>query len=181
MSIRKEELQIGSDKVIIDPENLRFNETTLNQYIMSEGGFYDNYGAYLARAEKILQSREMELEEIFASTFALHKDGGGSDKLAEARAKSDEDYTNKKRQVVEAKYLVSRLKNHLKAWDKNHDNAQSLGHMLRKEMDKLNADIRTGLNGTYGNHSSEYSQYDEVDKIVKSFGDDITADVESDS
>jgi hypothetical protein len=33
------------------------------------------------------------------------------------------------------------LQQHLRAWDKNHDNAQSRGHMIRKEMDKLNIDI----------------------------------------
>ena len=38
--------------------------------------------------------------------------------------------------VIEARYVVNRLKNHLKAWDKNHDNAQSMGHMLRKQMEK---------------------------------------------
>jgi hypothetical protein len=29
----------------------------------------------------------------------------------------------------------------LKSWDKAHENAMSRGHMVRKEMDKLNTDI----------------------------------------
>ena len=33
------------------------------------------------------------------------------------------------------------LKQHLRSWDKAHENAQSRGHMIRKEMDKLNTDI----------------------------------------
>jgi hypothetical protein len=46
-----------------------------------------------------------------------------------------------KEEVRQAKYIVARLKQHLRAWDKSHDNAQSMGHMLRKQMDKLNAEI----------------------------------------
>jgi len=171
MTIKKEELEVAGEKVVLDPEHLKFNETTLNEYIIKEGAYYDNFGGYLARAEKVLQYREMELEETFSDLFAMNKDAGGSDRLAEARAKSDSTFVSKKKQVLECKYLVTRLKNHLKAWDKNHDNAQSLGHMLRKGMDKLNAEIRTGLNGTYGDHTSGedvHNKYDEVDSIVKS-------------
>lgn len=39
------------------------------------------------------------------------------------------------------KQNVKLLQQYLRSWDKAHDNAQSLGHFLRKEMDKLNADI----------------------------------------
>lgn len=174
--ITKEEIEVAGEKVVLDPANLRFNEDTLSDYIQVEGGFYDNFGAHLARAEKILQYREMELEQIFAESFALTKDTGGSDRLAEARAKANDDYTNKKKQIIEAKYLVARLKNHLKAWDKNHDNAQSLGHNLRKGMEKLQGEIRMKMNegyGNYGNHSDNmHSRYDEVDRIVKSVESD---------
>ena len=38
-------------------------------------------------------------------------------------------------------HKVTLLKQHLKAWDKAHENAMSRGHMVRKEMDKLNTDI----------------------------------------
>ena len=164
MSIEKEELMIGNEKVIIDPKNLHFNENTLNEYIVKEGGFYDNFGGYLARAEKLLQMAEIRAEETYSDRFATFKDKGGSDKLCEARAKSDPDFIKAKEKVVDIKYLVNRLKNHLRAWDKNHDNAQSLGHMLRKEMDKLNSDIRGG------SYYSGYGTTDfdtEVDKIVK--------------
>jgi len=39
---------------------------------------------------------------------------------------------------------------YLKAWDKNHDNAQNRGHTLRKELDKLNKDIYEGRDGNDG-------------------------------
>lgn len=165
MSIEKEELVVDGSKVTIDPKNLNFNETNLTEYITKEGGYYDNFGGYLSRAEKLLQIAELRAEETYSDRFATFKDNGGSDKLCEARAKSDAEYIKAKERVVDAKYLVNRLKNHLRAWDKNHDNAQSLGHFLRKEMDKLNSDIRGGnYYDGYGTHT-DFEQ--EVDKVVK--------------
>ena len=63
--------------------------------------------------------------------------------MAEAKADVDPVVCELQERVVEAKYKVARLKRHLLAWDKNHDNAMSLGHMLRKEMDKLHSTIRS--------------------------------------
>jgi hypothetical protein len=137
-----ERLELGSQTAIINPENLRFNETNLKEYLQTESGYYDNFGACLALAEKILQQVELQAERLYSASFAEWKDNGGSDKLAEARAKADTAVIAANELVIEAKYKVKRLQQHLRAWDKNHDNAQSLGHMLRKEMEKLNADIK---------------------------------------
>ena len=145
----KEKLEFAGFVVEIDPENLRFNETTLNQYIQTEAGYYDNFGAFLSLAEKNLQNIELRHEKILAERFVEAKEAGGSDKLAEAKAKCDTIVVDLKEKVNEAKYAVNRLKQHLRAWDKNHDNAQSLGHMQRKIMDKLNGDIM-GRTNTYG-------------------------------
>jgi len=113
----------------------------LGHYIEHESGFYDNFGASLAMAEKNLQLKDLQHEKIYNQRYIEAKDSGGTDKLAEARAKADQDVIAMKEDVIEAKYIVTRLKQHLRAWDKNHDNAQSAGHMLRKVMDKLNAEI----------------------------------------
>ena len=138
----KEILELGSQKVVIDPNYLKFNETTLTQYLTVESGYYDNFGAHLAMAEKMLQLFELQAERIYSSSFAEWKDNGGSDKLAEARAKSDTAVVASEELVIEAKYKVKRLQQHLRAWDKNHDNAMNLGHWLRKQADKLNAEIK---------------------------------------
>lgn len=138
----KEVLTFDKFTVELDSENLRFNEATLNKYIQTEGGYYDNYGAYLSLAEKNLQNFELQHERVLHERFVETKDEGGSDKLAEAKAKCDPIVVELKQKVNDAKYIVNRLKQHLKAWDKNHDNAQSLGHMQRKIMDKLNGDIK---------------------------------------
>jgi hypothetical protein len=138
---KSEKLKFDKYEVTIDPENLRFDENNLSEYIQKEGGHYDNFGGYLAMAERHLQNKEVLYEKLYCERFEEAKELGASDKLAEAKSKKDVDVVSMKEEVIEARYSVNRLKNHLKAWDKNHDNAQSLGHMLRKQMDKLNSDI----------------------------------------
>ena len=159
---KKETLEFAGFSVEIDPDNLKFNEATLSKYIQTEAGYYDNFGAYLSLAEKNLQSFELMHEKAFAERFVEAKESG-SDKLAEAKAKCDADVVSLKEKVNNAKYIVNRLKQHLRAWDKNHDNAQSLGHMQRKLMDKLHGDI-------YGVKSYDTSVNDElIAETVKSY------------
>lgn len=160
----KETLGFDKFEVTIDPENLRFDERTLSEYIQTEGGHYDNFGGYLALAEKNLQNKQTLWEKLYCERFEEAKELGSSDKLAEAKAKKDPDVVELKNDVIDAQYAVNRLKNHLKAWDKNHDNAQSLGHMLRKQMDRLPSDTIYGSHGYQGHRTD-----DEVKETVKSF------------
>ena len=158
-----EKLKFDQFDVLIDPENLRFDEATLSHYIQNEGSYYDNFGHYLALAERNLQNKESQYEKLYCERFVEFKELGSSDKLAEAKAKADPDVNALKETIFEARYAVNRLKNHLKAWDKNHDNAQSMGYMLRKQMDRLNNDI-------YGSHGYQGSNLDrEISKAVSSF------------
>jgi hypothetical protein len=161
---KSEKLTFDKFEVVVDPENLRFDEDSLNTYIQREAGFYDNFGAFLALAEKNLQNKEIQYEKLVSERFVEAKDNGGSDKLAEAKAKSDSVVVLIKEQMVEARYVVNRLKNHLKAWDKNHDNAQSLGHMLRKQLDKIGGDIHYPR--SYIGRPEEYEK--KVDDAVQS-------------
>lgn len=163
---RKEKLKFDAYEVEIDPENLRFDEQSLSNYIQKESGWYDNFGAYLALSERHLQNKEVAHEKLYCERFVEAKENGASDKLAEAKAKADADVNELKSEIVEAKYVVNRLKNHLKAWDKNHDNAQSLGHTLRRQMDKLKGDT------IYGDHGWQGSTVDkDVAETVTSFPD----------
>ena len=173
---KAEKLQFDKFEVSVDPENLRFDEDSLNTYIQKEAGFYDNFGAYLALAEKNIQNKEVKYEKIFSERFVEAKENGASDKLAEAKSKCDADVSEIKEEIVEARYIVNRLKNHLKAWDKNHDNAQSMGHMLRKQMDKLREDT------IYGHKDPNYvpGLDKAVEETVKSFdGDEQPSEFES--
>lgn len=142
-----EKLTFAGFEVILNSELLRINEATLSQYIQTEAGYYDNFGAFQALAEKNLQNKEMFHERLYSERFIEAKEAGGTEKLAEARAKADPDVLSAKQDIIDARYIVNRLKQHLKAWDKNHENAQSMGHMQRKMLDKLNSDIvmRGGL------------------------------------
>ena len=140
-----EKLNFAGYEVIINSEFLRFDENTLGRYIQDESGYFDNFGASLALAERNLQNKEMYHERIYSERFVEAKENGSTEKLAEAKSKADSDVVSAKQDVIEARYAVNRLKQHLKAWDKSHDNAQSMGHMLRKTMDKLNAEIMAGF------------------------------------
>jgi hypothetical protein len=155
--LEKETLVIDGQEVILEPKNLYFSEQTLSEYLMKEGSWYDNFGAYLARAERELQIAESYYDNLYSLKFADIKEEGGSDKVVEARAKIDQDVITAAKLKTTAKYVVSRLKNHLKAWDKNHENARSLGYTRCKEMEKLGNDIR----------SRSYDAYSDIDSIVQ--------------
>jgi hypothetical protein len=158
-------IKVGEEVVDLDAENLKFNENTLTNYLQREGGHYNYFGGLLAKAEYLLQYRELDHEVAYADTFKMFKDEGGSDKLAESKTESFPQVIEAKKKVIEAKYLVRQLVQHLKAWDKNHENAQSLGHHLRKEMDKLANDIRAaGYRHDMTDNTNSFE--DEVNKIV---------------
>jgi hypothetical protein len=167
----KENLEFDKFSVIIDSENLRFDEASISNYIQTEGSFYDNFGYYLALAERNLQNKESIYEKTYCERFVEAKEAGSSDKLAEAKAKSDADVVDLKDDIFTAKYAVNRLKNHLKAWDKNHDNAQSLGHTLRRQMDRLSTDSIHGNHGYQG-----YSIDRDISSIVGSFEPPVVED-----
>jgi hypothetical protein len=69
--------------------------------------------------------------------FVAAKESGLSDKAAEAKVKSDKDYNEMKQNMGMAKLKVRLLQQHLRAFDKAHENASNRGLMLRKELDRL--------------------------------------------
>ena len=132
-----EEIIIDGEIVVLDFEKLNFNESNLSGYLEKEGGWYNYYGSKLAKAEKVLQLMELKHDVLYSNKFSELKSAGGSDKLVEAQSKSDASVEEIARQVIEAKYNVKLLLLHLRAWDKNHENAQNRSNTLRKEMEKL--------------------------------------------
>jgi len=134
-------IKLGEKEVKLDPSNMKFNEITLNDYMEREAGWYDYFGSMLADAEYVMQRMESSHDTLYSERFKEHKENGCSDKLAEANAKADPDVEKAKLDYLAAKHKVRLLQNHLRAWDKAHENAQSRGHFLRKEIDKLNKDI----------------------------------------
>jgi hypothetical protein len=134
-------IRLGDKEVKLDPANMKFNEITLNDYMEKEAGWYDYFGSMLAEAEYLMQRIELEHDTLYSERFKEHKEQGCSDKLAEANAKADPDVEKAKLDYLASKHKVRLLQQHLRAWDRAHENAQSRGHFLRKEIDKLNKDI----------------------------------------
>jgi hypothetical protein len=134
-------VKIGGQEVVLDNSRLSFNETSLNAFMENLALWYDYFSQKLAEAEAILSYKEYEYDILFSSSYERSKEEGCTDKLAEANAKKDANVCEAKREIIGAKHKVTLLKQHLKSWDKAHENAMSRGHMIRKEMDKLNTDI----------------------------------------
>jgi hypothetical protein len=152
----KTTVKIGDQEVVLDNSRLAFNEVSLSNFMENLGLWYDYFSQKLAEAEALLSYKEYEYELAFSSSYEKFKEDGCTDKLAEANARKQEDVANYKKEIISAKHKVTLLKQHLRSWDKAHENAQSRGHMIRKEMDKLSSDIYI-----------KQSLSDQVDNIVR--------------
>lgn len=134
-------VKIGGQDIVLDNSRLAFNEISLNNFMENLALWYDYFSQKMAEAEAILAYKEYEYDILFSSAYEKNKEEGCTDKLAEANAKKESNVCEAKREIIGAKHKVTLLKQHLKSWDKAHENAMSRGHMVRKEMDKLNTDI----------------------------------------
>ena len=130
-------------EVDIDSTAMNFNETNLNEYLMKEAALYSHIGQKLAELEHVLERTENEYDALYSAKFVVWKEEGGSDQLIHAKCKADSELLALKNKVADIQKDVTTVKLHLKSWDKCHENAQSFGHNLRKEMDKLGNDIYT--------------------------------------
>lgn len=137
-------VKIGNQDVVLDTDRLRFDETTINVFMDNLAVWYDYFSQRCAEAEILY-------DKAYSKAFEEAKDEGATEKLAEAKAKQE---------AAGHKLKWLQLKAHLRAWDRAHDNAQSRGHMIRKEMDKLNTEIM------FKNRHLE----EQVDEIVRKKG-----------
>lgn len=132
-----ETITIGGEEIQIDPSLFQFDQNSLSQYLEVEAGWYSYYGAKLADAEAEYQFIDAKLDATYGEKFVhLKENEGGSDKLVESKVKQDSEYQELNKKKIAAKRRVKLLQQHIRAWDKNHDNAQQLGYLLRKELDK---------------------------------------------
>ena len=139
----KQEITVMGEKVVIDPDILQFNQNTLPDYLIKEAGYYAYYGAKLADAEAQEQYAAQDADNKSDTLFWLYKsEGQGSDKYCECKSKTAAEVQEAREKCIALKRNVTMLRLFLRAMDKNHDNAQSMGHNLRKELDKMNSEIR---------------------------------------
>lgn len=139
--IEKVKVNVNGKEIILDPKNMEFSDNTLNDYMEKEYGWIDYFGKQLEYAQKERLNAEIDAEAIFSEKYIEAKDNGGTEQYAKAKANADSDVIAAKKKVVELNEIVGQIKAHLKAWDRNHDNAQNRGYTLRKEIDKLNKDV----------------------------------------
>jgi hypothetical protein len=151
----KRKVSVYGEEVNLDAAKLAFSEGTLSEYLEVEGGWIDYFGAKLADAERQYAEMEMEVEReedeydrVYSKVFStLKTTEGGSDKLVEGQTKVELTVITARNKVLDLKvkslafkHTVRLLQQHLRAWDKNHENAQNRGNTLRKEMERLYKD-----------------------------------------
>ena len=139
----QQKISLGGNEIDLSPDYMMFNEMSLSEYYQREGGYYDYYSAQLAYADFLVITRDNDCDALYSEKFHYYKEEiGGSDKLAEARAKADPVVIEAKKALAISKLKKNLLQQYLRSWDRNHENALALGHMLRKEMDKLSMNVR---------------------------------------
>jgi hypothetical protein len=125
----------------IDTDNLRFTDATLNSFFERVSGIIDYVGSGLAKSNYCHSMMEHRYKQRYIQKFKEFKDQGKSDKTAELSAEGDPEVDALKKMSIEAKYKRDILYSHLQALNSAREDAHNRGHMLRKEMAKLNMDI----------------------------------------
>jgi hypothetical protein len=139
--LQKREVTVGDVTVDLDPDRLLFNEATLGEFQERLATWYDHFGEMFCKADYYYSCAKEHAEIVYSKIYAEKKDDGATEKQAEAQARVHEDTIKAKKSMLQAKYKRDQIQQHLKSWDKAHENAQNRGHTLRKEMDKLQSDI----------------------------------------
>lgn len=157
--VEKTEVIVEGRTVVLDPDRMNFNEANLSEYMSTEYSWIDYFGKQLELATKELALAEGKYETLYNKKFVEAKDEGGSDNYAKAKAGSDSAVAAAYEYKVERKAVVGLLKSHLKAWDKNHDNAQNRGYNLRAEMKYLNrSSIAEETTGSFEDYLKEVAE-----------------------
>jgi hypothetical protein len=140
-------VKIGDEVWELNTDSLMFSDGTLNQFFERVSGTIDYVGAGLAKANLWHSLLDHQCKQKYIEKFKEFKENGKSDKTAELSAEGDGDVSELRKRVIEARYAKDLLHSHLNALNCAREDAHNRGHMLRKEMDKLNMDI-TGFSPT---------------------------------
>lgn len=137
----KRTLEIDGEQVVIDSDDTKFSDRTLNQFFERVSGRIDYIGQKHADAQRDCLRKEMAVESLYASLFKTFKEDGKSDKTAEMFAKGDPGLLERKEQHIEARHRRDILYAHLQALNGAREDAHNRGHFIRAEMKHLNMDI----------------------------------------
>lgn len=136
-----EKFTIGGQAVEINSEDLRFSDATLNTFFEKISSITDYVGAALAEANRQYSLSEHRYKQEYIRKFREFKEAGKSDKTSELYADAEADVVLFKEASINARYLRDRLLAHLNALNNARDDAHNRGHMLRKELEKLNMTV----------------------------------------
>lgn len=134
-------VKIGDETWELNSDSLMFSDGTLNQFFERVSGTIDYVGAGLAKANLWHSLLDHQCKQKFIEKFKIFKEEGKSDKNAELSAEGEQEVSDLRKKVIEARYVKDLLYSHLQALNSAREDAHNRGHMLRKEMDKLNMDI----------------------------------------
>lgn len=152
--------------VVLDPVRLSFNDSNLSKYMEEFGIFYDYFSSKTAKAEELAANVELEKENKEAEFFLKGKSEGLTEKASQAYSVIQPEVQDLSKKLNRLNSAVKQLKEYVKALDKAYNMAQSRGHMLRKEMDKLNTDIyHSNRSGSSSN--VDYSGIEDIIKAVQ--------------
>lgn len=139
--MQNEEFLLGDQTFILDPSNLKFTDATLNKFFENISGIIDYIGVAHAEAMRQYSLLEHQYKQMFIEKFREFKELGKSDKVSESYAEGTVECSTLRERVINSKYVKDRIYAHLCALNSAREDAHNRGHMLRKEMDKLNLDI----------------------------------------
>lgn len=143
--MQNEKFDIGGQTFELDHNNLKFTDATLNKFFENISGIIDYIGVAHAESMRQHSLNEHAYKQKYIEKYKELKEAGKSDKTAELFAEGDVEVSFLKEKSINSKYLKDRIYAHLGALNSAREDAHNRGHMLRKEMDKLNMDISSGL------------------------------------
>jgi len=131
-------VKVGEEEVFLDPKNLIVDEVNLNDFLKRFAPNYSHFNMMWAKSQFIQRTTEDRHDVVLADRYRYYKENdGGSDKLAESKAKVHEDVIEAKKRMQNARFVTQILNGYLRSLDKAQESALNLGYNIRKEMDKL--------------------------------------------
>lgn len=135
-------IKIGIEDVELSADNLKITEIGLNDYLCNFAAIYDYYSRKWSEAQYLHYVSEDKYDCLYCDKFRCYKEDGCSDKLAEARSKSNHEVIDARNAVRKAKLTMQLIYGYLRALDKSHENALNLGYNLRREMSHLFSEVK---------------------------------------
>ena len=132
-----ETVRVGNEDVILDDANLIVSEVGLNDFLCKFAGIYNYYTGKWAEAQFLNYLMDDQYDALQNKKFDFYKNEGSTDKLADARSKSNEEVLTARMASRKSRYVMQKLHGYLRSLDKAHEDALNLGYNVRKELDKV--------------------------------------------